>query len=172
MGKAKDIERIVIAVTELTPVQQLWREALQRFPDSQAEIIALFLADDRWHRAASLPFTREISRVSGTDSDFTLQRAIQVHEDAIKRAQFRMQNLASKADLALVFEVLSESDQHRFRELVAGAQNTLIAPSFISKRPLFQELQKLGCTIILIETKEGADENQRTTLSRANTEDF
>lgn len=163
MGKANDKARIVIAVTELTPVQQLWREALQRLGDSRAEILALFFADDRWHRAASLPFTREISRVSGMDTDFTLRRASLVHEDAINSARFRMHDLASKADLTLVFEVLPESDQHRIRELVAGSQNTLIAPSFITRRPLFAELQKLDCRIILIETKEEADESHRIT---------
>ena len=163
MSKTDDKARIVIAVTELTPVRQLWREALQRLRESRAELFALFVADDRWHRAASLPFTREISRVSGMDVDFTLRRASQVHEEAINRTRYQMQELASEANLVLKFEVLPESDQQRIRELVAGPQNILIAPSFISRRPLFAELQKLGCRIVLIEAREDADENQGIT---------
>jgi hypothetical protein len=163
MKKADDKVRIVIAVTELTPVRQLWREALQRLRESRAELLALFVADDRWHRAASLPFTREISRASGMDADFTLRRARQVHEEAINRTQDRMQELASEADLALIFKVLGESDQQRIRELVAGSQNILIAPSFMTRRPLFAELQKLDCRIVLIETEEEANENEAVT---------
>ena len=144
-------------------MHQLWREALQRLRESRAELLALFVADDRWQRAASLPFTREISRISGTDADFTLRRASQVHEEAINRTRYRMQELASEADLALMFEVLRESDQQRIRELVAGSQNILIAPSFITGRPLFAELQNLGCRIVLIEAKEEADRSQLVT---------
>jgi len=146
--------RIVIAVTELTPVQELWRAALQRLHESWADLHALFFADDQWHRAASLPFTREISRISGINEDFTQQRASQVHEEAINRTRRRMQDLASEANLAIVFEVLPESNQQRIRELVSGPQNTLIAPSFITRRPLFAELQKLDCRIVLVEAKE------------------
>jgi len=163
MSKTDDKARIVIAVTELTPVRQLWREALQRLRESQAELFALFVADDRWRRAASLPFTREISRLSGMDADFTLRRASQVHEEAINRTRYRMQKLASEANLALMFEVLPESDQQRIRELVAGSQNILIAPSFITGRPLFAELQKLDCRIVLIEAEEEPDESKGVT---------
>ena len=161
MARPNDKSRIVIAVTERTPVQRLWQEVLQRLRDSPAEIHALFVADDRWHRAASLPFTREISRISGMVTDFTLRRASQVHEDAIDRTRFQIQDLALKEDLALVFEVLRETDQQRIRQLVGGPQNTLIAPSFLTRRPLFAELQKLDCRIILIEAIEEADGNQR-----------
>lgn len=166
MSKTDDkarMARIVIAVTELSPVRQLWREALQRLSESHAEVLALFVTDDRWHRAASLPFTREISRVSGMDMDFTLRRASQVHEEAINRTRYRMQELASEADLALAFKVLPESHQRQIRELVAGSQNILIAPSFITRRPLFAELQKLDCRIVLIEAKEEVDENHGVT---------
>jgi len=71
----KRIERVIIAVTELAPVQQMWGEALQFLDESRAEIHAVFVEDERWYRAASLPFTREISRVSGVTADFTMQRA-------------------------------------------------------------------------------------------------
>lgn len=146
--------RIVIAVTELAPVHQLWSAALKLLAESRAELLAVFITDDRWHRAASLPFTREISRISGMDEDFTARRAIQVHDEAIHRTQIQIQELASRADLKLVFEVLAESDQQRVRELVTGSNDTLIAPSVIGTRPLFEELRKLGCRIVLIETRK------------------
>ena len=158
MSKADDKARIVLALTELTPVRLLWREVLQRKHESTAELLALFVADDRWHRAASLPFTREISRVSGMEENFTSGRARQVHEEAIHRTQRRMQELASEANLVLMFEVLPESGPQRIRDLVAGSQDILIAPSFISRRPFFAELQKLGCRIELIEVNEEADQ--------------
>jgi len=158
MNKADDKGRIVIAVTELTPVRLLWREVLQRRHESTVELLALFVTDDRWHRAASLPFTREISRVSGMGENFTMRRARQVHDEAIHRTQRRMQKLATEANLELMFEVLPESGQQRIRELVAGSQDILIAPSFMSTRPFFAELQKLDCRIELIEANEEADQ--------------
>jgi hypothetical protein len=151
--------RIVIAVTELAPLQKLWREALHHLGETRAELLTLFVADDQWHRAASLPFTREISRAGGVDVDFTLQRARQVHEESINRVKRRMQELAAEADLPLAFKVLPESDQQRIMEFIGGPQNVLIAPSFITRRPLFRELQKLDCRIVLIEVREMVDEN-------------
>jgi len=152
--------RIVIAVTELTPVQQLWQEALQHLRETRADLFALFVADDRWYRAATLPFTREISRWSGMDVKFTVQRARQLHDEAVRRARQRMHDLAAEAKTQIVFEVLPESDQERIRELAAGPQNVLIVPSFIARRPLFAELQKLNCRIVLIEAEEERGEIQ------------
>lgn len=152
--------RIAIAVTEFSPVQQLWRAALRHMSDSQAELTALFVADDRWHRAASLPFTCEISRIGGAVASFTAQRAEQVSNEAAIRAQRRMEELASEAGLALGFEVLPESDQERIRELVASTSNILIVPSFITSRPIFAQFRKLDCRIVLIEATEGDRESQ------------
>ena len=142
--------RVVIATTALTPVQQLWREALQHLQESHAELLALFFEDDQWHRAASLPFTREISRLRGTDEDFTTQRASEVHKEAIERAQRQLQKLAAEADHEVAFEVLPESDQNRVRDIVTETQTILIVPPGLASRPLFAELAKSGCRIILI----------------------
>ena len=154
MRKSKQetrIERVVIAITELAPVQQMWGEALQFLAESRAELHALFVEDERWHRAASLPFTREISRVSGMDVDFTLQRAIAVHKEAIDRAQQQLQQLAAEAERELAFEVLPESEHERIRDLVAGAQCVVIVPATLADQPVFKELQELGCRVLLIE---------------------
>jgi hypothetical protein len=146
--------RIVIALTERTPLRELWQKALQHRRETRTELLALFVADDQWHRAASLPFTCEISRVSGVNVNFTRERAKQVHEDAISRARRQMEELACEANLPFAFEVLLESDQKRIREFVSGSQNILIAPTFLTKRPLFAALEELGCQIVLIEAVE------------------
>lgn len=142
---------VVIAITELAPVQRIWRAALQFIEESRAELHALFVEDERWHRAASLPFTREISRVSGADADFTVQRAIEVHKEAIDRAQRQLQQLAAESERELAFEVLAESDQKRIRDLVANGDCIVIAPEVLAEQPVFRELQELGCRIVLIE---------------------
>lgn len=146
--------RLVIAVTQFAPLQALWREALQHLRDPKTEVLALFVADDQWHRAASLPFTREISRFSGGAADFTLQRAGEVHEGAIAAARRRMQELAAEAKLRLHFEVLYESDEHRVVEVVAGPQNIVIAPSVIATKPLLVSLRKVGCRVVLIDAAD------------------
>lgn len=142
---------VVIAITELAPVQRIWRAALQFIEESRAELHALFVEDERWHRAASLPFTREISRVSGADADFTVQRAIEVHKEAIDRAQRQLQQLAAESERELAFEVLAESDQKRIKDLVANGDCIVIASEVLAEQPVFRELQELGCRIVLIE---------------------
>ena len=120
--------RVVIAITESSPLEALWRAAMKLMSESPAELMALFVDDERWRRAASLPFTCEVSRIGGAVADFTVQRAEQVNKEAIARMQHRIEQLASNADLSLGFEVLPESDQKRINELVGSDQNILIAP--------------------------------------------
>ena len=156
----KDMLRIVIAVTETSPVQALWRAALERLSDDSAELTALFLADDRWHRAASLPFTREIARIGGAVADFTLQRAEMLNEKAVTRARQRMERLAAEANRALIFEVLSESDLKRIQELAGGGNIVLIASSVITSQPIYAHITQLNCRIELIETTEEDRESE------------
>jgi len=160
MKTTDDRLRVVIAVTEASPLSALWRAAMDLLSESPAELLALFVDDERWHRAASLPFTREISRIGGTAADFTVQRAEQVNKEAATRTQRRIEQLASKADLALAFEVLPESDQERIQELVGPGQNVLIAPSFITRRAIYAHLTRLDCRILLIEAAEEKHEGQ------------
>jgi hypothetical protein len=151
MSESNEKLRVLIAITEKSPVDALWRAALRRLGRESGELTAVYLSEDHWQRAASLPFTREISRVSGTTVEFTLQRASQVHEDAVRRAREVVNKLASDARLTPAFEVLTGSDLDRARELFAGAGNLLIAPSLIRRRPIFAEFEKLGCRIELVE---------------------
>lgn len=144
------VDRIVIAITELAPVHRIWGEALQFLEEKRVELHALFVEDERWHRAASLPFTREFSRVSGVHEDFTVQRAIEVHKEVINRARQQLQQLAAEAEQELAFEVLPETDQERIRDLVAGGECIVIAPAVLANQPVFKELQELGCRMVLI----------------------
>jgi len=159
MARNDDTTRVLIALTESSPVRELWDAAIAQQVHSGADLLALFLAEDHWHRAASLPFTREISRLSGVDVDFTLQRARQVQEESIERAKRLVGKLASDAKLSLAFEVLVESDRKKIRELVSGTRDILIAPSFITRRPYFAEFKKLDCRVLLIDVPQnfGAD---------------
>lgn len=146
--------RILIAVTESEQVATVWQAAMKHFRDTAAELHALFVDDDRWRRAASLPFTREVSRLSGADADFTAQRAEEVNEDAVTRTRRRIEQLASEADLAFAFEVLSESDERRVAELTAGGRSVLIAPSILTRRPVCTHFERRDCEILLIEMRE------------------
>ena len=146
--------RVVIAVTETTPVALLWETALRLLRESRAELAALYVRDDRWHRVASLPFTREILRSGGVAVEFTRQRAEQVSRERAARVREAIGKLAAEADLEPVFETLDESDALRLREFIGSRENILVAPSFISTRPIYALLSELNCRIELVEATE------------------
>ena len=150
----EDKIRILLAVTDTEQVATVWQAAMKQFRDTAAELHALFVDDDRWRRAASLPFTREVSRLSGADADFTAQRAEEVNKDAVTRARRCIEQLAAEADLAFVFEVLPESDERRVAELAAGGRSVLIAPSILTRRPVCAHFARRDCEILLIEMRE------------------
>jgi hypothetical protein len=146
--------RVVIAVTDTTPVARLWEAALGLLRESPADLVTLYVEDDRWHRIASLPFTREISRSGGVPVEFTRQRAEQVSRERAARVQELIQKLAAESDLQPAFEVLSESDAERLREFIGSHESILVAPSFISARPIFAILTEMNCRIELVEAAE------------------
>ena len=154
MAKTEMKLRVVIAVTETTPVTRLWKAALQLLRESPADLVTLYVEDDRWHRVASLPFTREILRSGGVPVEFTRQRAEQVSKERAARVHEVISELAAEANLQPAFEVLSESDAERLREFIGSHENILVAPSFISTRPIFAMLAELNCRIELVEADE------------------
>jgi hypothetical protein len=154
MNSSNDKPRVLIAITESSRVEILWRAAIRRVRTLDAGVTAVYLAESHWHRAASLPFTREISRVSGAHEDFTLRRASQLREEAIFRAREVLQKLASETDLSPSFEVLADANPARIHELVKNTQSVLIAPARIRQRPIFAEFEKLGCPVELVEESE------------------
>ncbi len=145
---------MVIAVTESCSVRKLWKAAVRNVGHSQDELVALFVPDDRWHRAASLPFTREISRVGGGVSDFTRRRAEQLARDATDRVRRRIEELAAVTELTFAFEVLSESDPKRISKLAGEGQTVVIAPSFLAGQPIYAQFEELDWRIVLIEAME------------------
>ena len=155
--------RVVIAVTETTPVALLWEAALRLLRESPAELAALYVQDDRWHRVASLPFTREIMRSGGVAVEFTRQRAEQVRKERAARVREAIGKLAAEADIEPVFEILDESDALRLREFIGSRENILVAPSFISTRPIYALLSELNCRIELVDVTE--EEGAPYTLS-------
>lgn len=145
----KSNRRVIIAVTESSPISELWRAALQAAEEAEAEYVALFLHDERWQRAASLPFTREVSRTGGT-ADFTRQRADQVLASTVDRLRKQMVELASGAGLRLRFEALPESEVSGSRRVVEGEGNVLVVPADLTEHPLVAELKSLNLRIYFV----------------------
>ena len=154
MAKTEVRLRVVIAVTETTPIARLWETALRLLRDTPAELAALYVQDDRWYRVASLPFTREVLRSGGVAVEFTEQRAEQVSRERAAHVQELVQKLAADANLKAAFEILSESDAERLREFIGNHENILVVPSFISTRPIFAVLSEMNCRIELVDAEE------------------
>lgn len=154
MTKTEMKLRVVIAVTETTPIARLWETALRLLRETPGDLAALYLQDDRWYRVASLPFTREILRRGGVPVDFTPQRAEQVIRERAARMQEAIRKLAAEAKLEPVFESLSESDAARLREFIGSRENIFVAPSFISTRPIFTVLSEMNCRVELVDAEE------------------
>lgn len=146
-----EFRRIMLAITESSSLNELWSAVEKHVANEPAELITLFFTDDRWHRAASLPFTREIARLGGGSADFTPQRADQVGEDAVQRARARLQQLAERAKIKLAFEMLKEHELTRLQEFVTSESDVLIAPAIFKGQPLYAELTRLKCRILLID---------------------
>ena len=65
--------------------------------------------------------------------------------------------LGAESRLTPGFQVLSQAEYERIRELAAGAGNILIAPALISTQPVFEVLRTLDCRIELVDpAKEAA----------------
>jgi len=147
-------QRVLIAITDTAPLPEIWRATVAHLSGSSAQLVALIVTDDRWHRAASLSFTREISRLGGYSADFTPRRAQQVDRESITQLQRQVRKLAAEADLPLVLETLSEHDSARIEKLVGAETSVLIASSTITTRPIYAELIRLNCQVQLIDSLE------------------
>ena len=146
--------RVLIAITDTAPLPDIWRATVAHLAGSSAQLVALIVTDDRWHRAASLSFTREISRLGGLSADFTPRRAQQVDRESVTQLQQQVRKLAADADLPLVLETLSEHDSARIEKLVGAERSVLIASSTITTKPIYAELTRLNCSVQLVDTRE------------------
>jgi hypothetical protein len=151
MSTSDESLRVVIALMESSPVARLWHAAMQAVSGSPAKLIALYLHDERWQRAASLPFTREISTVGGSSSDFTSRRAEQLLATTVSHLQTRIEQLATEAGLSIAFEILPESGQAQ--ALVGRGKNIVIGLSDLVEHPIYAELIQLDLQILLIESE-------------------
>ena len=153
-NNTNDLRRILLAVTETTPLARLWRAVAEHLANDHVELKTIFISDDRWHRAASLPFTREISRIGRSNVKFTPKRAEQINKDAVDRIRFQLQSLADEAKVQFVFEVLREQQAAQLRDLVSVEQDVLIVPSHLRGWSVYAEFTRLNCPILLVDTED------------------
>jgi hypothetical protein len=144
----------MLAVTEASSLQVLWRTAMEQMSGERAELITVFVRDDRWRRAASLPFTEEVSRASGGSMNFTPERAEEIDRDVVTRTQDRLQQLVTNSKIKSAFEILAEHEATRLHEFVRSESDLLIAPSYFKRRPFYSELARLKCRILLIDAND------------------
>lgn len=154
MSRPSEKRRILLAITEASPLQDLWRAVIDYLEGAHGELTTVFFSDDRWHRAASLPFTREVSKVSGDSENFTRERAQQIDEDTVGRTHSELEKLASEAELPFAFEVLPEHDASRLRKIVSVQHDVLILPSFLKSRPIYAELTRVKCRVYYVDAEE------------------
>ena len=154
MSRTSEKRRILLAITETSPWQELWRAVVESLAGSHGELTTVFVSDDRWHRAASLPFTREVSKVSGDSENFTRERAKQIDEDTVGRTHRELEKLASEAELPFAFEVLPEHDASKLREIVSVQHDVLVVPSILKSRPIYAELTRLKCRVYYVDAEE------------------
>lgn len=153
-SNTNDLRRILLAVTETSPLARLWPVVAEHFVDTRGELITIFISDNRWHRAASLPFTREISRIGRTNVKFTPSRAEQIDKDVVDRTRLQLQRLAEEAKLQFVFEVLRDHQTSQLHELVSVEHDILIIPSHLRDWPVYAEFARLNCQVLLVDTED------------------
>lgn len=151
MGRSKTAKQVVIALTETSPVAELWEAALRARSDPGEELTVIFLHDERWHRAASLPFTREVPLAGGADRDFTVQRAEQLLNETAASLRKTIEQLASRAGLSVAFEVVSEQDEAQAQALLAEEISVVVGPSTLAGHPVLVELRRSDRRLVLIE---------------------
>lgn len=151
MADAGNVRRVMLAVTETSPLEKLWQSLVEQVAGARAEVVTVFVSDDTWYRVASLPFTVEISRVSGTRMAFTRQRAEQLGEDAAGRVRQRLEQLAAGTDLHLIFEMLSSTESAQLRRLAEFERDLLIAPSALEGLPVLAALAHGHRQVVLVE---------------------
>lgn len=157
MSRNEDIRRIVIAMTDSSPVAELWEAAMEAIRDSRVELVAVYLHDERWEHAASLPFTQEVSLIGGSATDFTLRRAEQLLAETVALMRKQVEQLASEAGLPVEFEVLPESDKALVQALFGRDKILVVAPPILREHRIFRDLRELAQKILLIETENNRD---------------
>ena len=154
MKKRNEGRLIILAVTETSPLPALWRVAKEHLEHPHDEIMTFMLRDDRWQRAASLPFTREVSRISGRHTNFTHGRAAQIDDEAAARLVRQLQRLAGEAKRQIAFEVLPEHKIAEILEQLGVTADVFIAPAELKRRPVYAKLVELRCRLLFVDSEE------------------
>jgi hypothetical protein len=154
MNRIDNNRRILLVVTERSPLQRLWDVVETQLADRPNEVVTLFVNDERWRRAASLPFTREVSRFSGSNREFTTQRAAQLDQDMVSRVRSHILKLATRTELQPMFKVLAEHEAAHIHDYVRVEEDLVIIPADLRDRPIFRELTRLTCRTLFVEPEE------------------
>lgn len=147
---------ILVVITETSPVEALWRAALDRAREAGSEVNILIVRDERWHRAASLPFTSEIPRLGGPRRKFTAERAEALVGEAIARLRGMAQALAAESRIECHYHVVTETVFPDLEGLVVGRRGILVASSELETLPIFEQARGLRCEIVLVDRQSGA----------------
>lgn len=156
MTETRRVRRVLLALTETSPLERLWQSLTEHIPENGVEVVAVFVVDDARRRAASLPFTREISRFGGAQVKFTKARARQVDLHAVLDARQRLEQLAAATKLEVAFRTLADEEPAQVRNLADEECDILIAPSALEGRPLVIELARRQRSVILVEVDDEA----------------
>jgi hypothetical protein len=152
MNGKNDKPRIVIVLTETCPVDRLWRAANEAPEAGAAELLALFIDDERWQRIASLPFTREFAMTGGS-AEFTAARARRLFAETTARIRQEVDRLARESGRVVAFETLPGSDSERTSRLLGPGRHLLIAGRDIEKLPIYAQLASLEVEIRFVEAE-------------------
>lgn len=87
----------------------------------------------------------------GADRDFTVQRAEQLLDEAAANLRKTIDQLASRAGLSVVFQVLSEQDEDQVQLLLSGEISVVVGPSALAEHPVIVELRRLERRLVLVE---------------------
>ena len=154
MNTRTEGRRIILAMTARSPLPALWRVVVQHLEHPEDEIITFMVRDDTWRRAASLPFTREVSRISGRRSDFTQWRAAQIDDEAAIQLAQQLQGLARDVQRQIAFEVLPERKVAAMLEQLGVAADILIASAELKREPMSAEFERLRCQLLFVDAEE------------------
>ena len=150
MANDRETVRIIFAFTDSRSIAELWRAAVGAAQGIEAELVAVYLDDERWYRAASLPFTREFPKIGGGSADFTRQRAEELIIETVSKIRSEINRLATESGQTIAFETLAESDHERIQLFVGKGKRLLIAPSTLARHPIYAELTRLEVDIRLV----------------------
>ena len=79
-------------------------------------------------------------------------RAEQVDKEAVAEAEDRLKELATEASIEFSFTVLGEHEAPKISEFITSESDVLIASAVLKRRPIYAEIARLKCRILLVDT--------------------